>query len=178
MSMLMNANDAALLVIDVQEKLMPAIHDGAAILERIRRLATIASLLGLPVIGTEQTPDKLGPNHPAITCLCDRTLVKTHFDACVDGLPAAFLPACTDIVICGCESHVCLLQTAMTLLKNGYRVWVATDASGSRSVTDRDAAFARLAQAGAQLITVEMAAFEWMRDSRHPLFREVLKLIR
>lgn len=176
--MLMNAIDSALLVIDAQEKLLPAIHDGAAVLARIRTLATIASLLGLPVIATEQTPDKLGLNHPDIRGLCDRTLTKTHFDACIDGLPAAFLPDCKDIVICGCEAHVCVLQTAMTLLHHGYRVWVATDASGSRRPADRDAAFARLAQTGAQLITLEMAAFEWMRDSRHPLFREVLKLIR
>jgi len=71
-----------------------------------------------------------------------------------------------------------MLQTAMTLLQNGYRVWVVTDATGSRKTSDRDAAFTRLAQAGACLVTLEMVAFEWMRDSRHPLFREVLKLIK
>lgn len=176
--MLMNANESALLIIDVQEKLMPAIHDGAAVLAKNIKLATIASLLGLPVIATEQTPDKLGVNHPDIKRLCDRTLVKTHFDACVDGLPAAFLSACKEVVISGCEAHVCMLQTAMTLLQNGHRVWVVTDATGSRKIADRDAAFTRLAQAGAHLVTLEMVAFEWMRDSRHPLFREVLKLIK
>jgi nicotinamidase-related amidase len=66
----------------------------------------------------------------------------------------------------------------MTLLQNGYRVWVVSDACGSRKNTDRDAAFTRLQQAGAHLVTLEMVAFEWMRDSRHPLFREVLKLIK
>lgn len=176
--MLMNANESALLIIDVQEKLMPAIHDGTNVLAQNIRLATIASLLGLPVIATEQTPEKLGVNHPDIKRLCDRTLVKTHFDACVDGLPAAFLSACKEVVISGCEAHVCMLQTAMTLLQNGFRVWVVTDATGSRKVTDRDAAFTRLAQAGAHLVTLEMVAFEWLRDSRHPLFREVLKLIK
>lgn len=176
--MLINSNESALLIIDVQEKLMPAIHDGVNVLARNIRLATIASLLGLPVIATEQTPEKLGPNHPDIKRLCDRTLSKTHFDACVDGLPTTFLPACKEVVISGCETHVCLLQTAMTLLQNGYRVWVVTDATGSRKTADRDAALARLAQAGADLVTLEMVAFEWMRDSRHPLFREVLKLIK
>lgn len=176
--MLMNANDSALLIIDVQQKLMPAINDGANVLAQNIRLATIASLLGLPVIATEQTPDKLGANHPDITRLCDRTLVKSHFDACVEGVPAAFLPVCKEIVISGCEAHVCVLQTAMTLMQNGYRVWVATEACGSRRTADRDAAFARLAQAGAHPVTLEMVAFEWLRDSRHPLFREVLKLIK
>jgi len=176
--LLINANESALLIVDVQEKLMPAVHDGVNVLTQNIRLATIASLLGLPVIATEQTPEKLGPNHPDIKRLCDRTLAKTHFDACVDGLPAAFLPACKEVVISGCEAHVCVLQTAMTLLQNGYRVWVVTDATGSRKTIDRDAAFSRLAQAGAHLATLEMVAFEWMRDSRHPLFREVLKLIK
>lgn len=176
--MLMNANESALLIIDVQEKLMPAIQNGPAVLAQNIRLATIASLLGLPVIATEQTPEKLGMNHPEIKRLSDRTLVKTHFDACVDGLPMAFLAACKEVIISGCEAHVCLLQSAMTLLQNGYRVWVVSDACGSRKNTDRDAAFIRLQQAGAHLVTLEMVAFEWMRDSRHPLFREVLKLIK
>ncbi|WP_016833619.1 isochorismatase family protein [Herbaspirillum lusitanum] len=176
--MLMNANESALLIIDVQEKLMPAIHDGANVLTQNIRLATIASLLGLPVIATEQTPEKLGPNHPDIKRLCDRTLAKTHFDACVDGLPATFLPACKEVVVSGCEAHVCMLQTAMTLLQNGYRVWVVTDATGSRKTADRDAAFARLRGAGAVPVTLEMVAYEWLGQSSHPQFREVLKLVK
>ena len=176
--MLINANQSALLIIDVQDKLMPAIDHGAHVLAQNIRLATIASLLGLPVIATEQSPEKLGPNHPEIKRLCDRTLVKHHFDACVEGLPSAFLASCKEIVISGCEAHVCLLQTAFTLLQRGYRVWVVTDASGSRHERDRDMAFSRLEQAGAHLVTLEMVAFEWLRDSRHPLFREVMKLIK
>ncbi|MFL9926069.1 isochorismatase family protein [Herbaspirillum lusitanum] len=176
--MLMNANEAALVIVDPQARLMPAIHDGAEILAQMGRIATIAGLLGVPVIGTEQMPDKLGPNHPDIKRLCDKTIAKSHFDACADGLLPALPTPVRQIVIAGCETHICLLQTALSLLSRGYQVWPLLDACGSRKTMDRDAAFTRMTQAGARPVTVEMVAYEWLRDSRHALFREVLKLIK
>ena len=82
------------------------------------------------------------------------------------------------IVIAGCEAHVCLMQTALGLLEEEFEVWVVTDACSSRSERIRDAAFDRLAGAGAELVTTEMVAFEWLRTAEHPLFREVLGLIK
>ncbi|WDZ94276.1 isochorismatase family protein [Herbaspirillum sp. WKF16] len=176
--MLINASQSALLVVDLQQKLLPAIHDNETILAQAVRLATIAGLLGVPVIGTAQIPDKLGPNHPAVARLCDKILAKSHFDACAEGLLPALPTAVRQIVISGCETHICVLQTALSLLERGYRVLPLLDACGSRKTSDRDAAFARLRQAGAEPVTVEMVAYEWMRDSRHAQFREVLKLIK
>ena len=178
MSLFMHADQSVLVIIDEQQKLIPVIAGGAHMLAQTVRLASIAGLLGIPVLGTEQTPDKLGPNHPGIKRLCDLTLSKTHFDACADDLQAALPPDRKQIVIAGCEAHVCLLQTALSLLGLGYQVWVVLDASGSRRDSDRDAAWARLQQAGAHGVTVEMVAFEWLHDSRHPLFREALKFIK
>lgn len=178
MSLLMHADQSVLVIIDEQQKLMPVIAGGDRILEQTVRLASIAGLLGIPVVGTEQTPDKLGPNHPDIKRLCDLTIAKTHFDACADDLQAALPPDRKQIVIAGCEAHVCLLQTALSLLGLGYQVWVVLDATGSRRDSDRDAAWIRLQQAGARTVTVEMVAFEWLHDSRHPLFREALKFIK
>jgi nicotinamidase-related amidase len=97
--------------------------------------------------------------------------------------PAA--PAASDtpegrntIVIAGCEAHVCLMQTALGLLEEEFEVWVVTDACSSRSERNRDAAFDRLAGAGAELVTTEMVAFEWLRTAEHPAFREVLSLVK
>ncbi|MFJ3046633.1 isochorismatase family protein [Herbaspirillum chlorophenolicum] len=176
--MLIDVSQSALLVVDLQQKLLPVIHDNQAILAQAVRMATIAGLFGVPVIGTEQIPDKLGSNHPDIRHLCGQTLAKSHFDACAEGLLPALPGAARQIVIAGCEAHICMLQTALSLLEHGYQVLPLLDACGSRKSSDRDAAFARLQQAGAVPVTVEMVAYEWMRDARHPLFRDVLKLIK
>ena len=82
------------------------------------------------------------------------------------------------IVIAGCEAHVCLMQTALGLLEEEFEVWVVTDACSSRSERNRDAAFDRLAGAGAELVTTEMVAFEWLRTAEHPVFKEILGLVK
>lgn len=93
--------------------------------------------------------------------------------------PAAAAPLLRNtVVIAGCEAHVCLLQTALDLLDDEFDVWVVTDACGSRTERNRDAAFDRLAGAGAELVTTEMVAFEWLRTAEHPAFREVLGLVK
>ena len=134
-----------------------------------------------------------------------RILDKMHFSAVADGLgewlrpPARKAPTGgnarslpkhlqraaaepeegrSTIVIAGCEAHVCLMQTALDLLDEEFEVWVVTDACSSRSERSRDAAFDRLAGNGAELVTTEMVAFEWLRTAEHPLFREVLALVK
>jgi nicotinamidase-related amidase len=82
------------------------------------------------------------------------------------------------VVIAGCEAHVCLMQTALDLLDEEFEVWVVTDACGSRTERNRDAAFDRLAGAGCELVTTEMVAFEWLRSAEHPAFDEVLRLVK
>lgn len=176
--MLIQADASALLVIDLQHKLLPAIHEGAQVLAQTVRMANIAGLLGVPVIATEQMPDKLGPNHPEIARLCDKVLTKRHFDACAEGLQQALPPHVTQIIVSGCEAHICVLQTALSLLQAGYRVLPLLEGCGSRRPADRDAAFERLRGAGATLVTLEMVAYEWMRESGHPQFRQVLPLIK
>ncbi|MBW9332089.1 isochorismatase family protein [Herbaspirillum aquaticum] len=176
--MLIQAPQSALLVIDPQERLLPAIHDGPAVLAQLVRMASIAGLLGVPVLATEQMPDKLGPNHPEIARLCDKTLSKQHFDACADGLLPVIPPAVRQIIIAGCETHICVLQTALSLLRQGYTVLPLLEACGSRRALDRDAAFERLRAAGAIPVTLEMVAYEWLQHSAHPQFRAVLKLVK
>jgi nicotinamidase-related amidase len=199
--MLLDAEDSQLVLVDYQTKLMPAIFEGQQALANAIRLAQLAQMVDVPVWGTEQNPDKLGPNDPALRALCQRTLTKMHFSAASDGLvevlrPPARPPAGNarslpkhlqkpssgperpTIVIAGCEAHVCLMQTALELLENEFDVWVVTDACSSRTERNRDAAFDRLAGAGAELVTTEMVAFEWLRTCEHDAFRDALKLIK
>ena len=162
-----------LVLVDYQARLMPAIHDAEIVLREALLLADVARLLGLPVIGTEQNPAGLGPNVQALRERCDLTLAKMHFDACADGLLQA-LGKTGDIVIAGCESHVCLLQTGLGLLRAGHRLWVVDAACGSRSPDDKRLAMRRLRDAGAVIVASEMVIFEWLGDCRHPRFKDVL----
>jgi hypothetical protein len=182
---------------------MPAIHEGQAALANAITLGRIAQLLDVPAWATEQNPTRLGENPAELRALCRRTLAKMHFSGAPDGLVELLRPPATarqggnarslpkhlqkapepaeqrnTIVVAGCEAHVCLLQTALDLLEEEFEVWVVTDACSSRTERNRDAAFDRLAGAGAELVTTEMVAFEWLRTAEHPLFKDVLSLIK
>ena len=180
----MNAIDlhaSSLVLVDYQARLMPSIHGADDVVARALVLARAAELLELPVLGTEENPERLGPNVDALAQLCVQTVPKTHFDACADGLLAALdaqAQGRRQVVIAGCEAHVCMLQTALGLLRAGRDVFVVDNASGSRRPSDHAAAMRRLAQAGATIVTHEMVLFEWLRDCRHPRFREVLALVK
>lgn len=176
--MVIKSESSVLVMVDLQARLMPVIHDGASVLAQAVLVGRLAHLFGVPVIGTEQTPDKLGGSAAAVEKLCERTLRKTHFDACADGLLDLLPVARKNAVLVGCESHVCVLQTASGLLDYGHRVWIVADAVGSRTERNRDAALARLRDDGAHIITTEMLAFEWADDSAHPAFRHMLALIK
>lgn len=176
--MLMKSEQSVLLLIDVQEKLMPAITHGREVVSQCASLATIAGLLEIPVLATEQLPEKLGPNVESVKELCNQTLAKYHFDACPDGLVENLPEGRQHIIIGGCETHVCVMQTALSLIDAGYKVWIVADATGSRNEFDRDVALDRLSDSGARIVTLEMVAFEWMRHSKHSAFRDVQALIR
>ncbi|MCM2347795.1 MAG: isochorismatase family protein [Acidovorax soli] len=201
--MLLDASESQLVLVDYQERLMPAIFEGPAVLANALRLAQVARLMEVPVWGTEQNPSRLGPNDAALRALCQNTLAKMHFSAAEEGLgewlrppakpqqggnarslprhlqkPAQQAPERGTIVIAGCEAHVCLLQTALDLIEDEFEVWVVTDACSARTERNRDAAFDRLAGAGAELVTTEMVAFEWLRSCENPVFKDVLALVK
>jgi nicotinamidase-related amidase len=204
--MLLELEDSQLLLVDYQARLMPAIHEGPAVLANAQRLAQIAALLKVPVLLTEENPAGLGGTVPELQSLVGKaggkTFAKMSFSGVAAGLaellrpparapqgnarslpkhlqkPAKAAPERNTVVMAGCEAHVCLLQTALDLLDDEFEVWVVTDACGSRTERNRDAAFDRLAGAGAELVTTEMVAFEWLRTAEHPAFADVLQLIK
>ena len=198
--MLLDASASQLVLVDYQARLMPAIFEGPLVLANAVRLAQAAKLLGVPTWGTEQNPSKLGENDAELRALCRNTLSKMQFSGVEEGLgewlrPPAKAPQGNarslpkhmhkpesaergTILIAGCEAHVCLLQTALDLLEDEFDVCVVTDACSSRTERNRDAAFDRLAGAGAELVTTEMVAFEWLRSAEHPQFKAVHALIK
>ena len=179
---LIASRDVALVLVDYQQRLMPAIHGGAQAVTQAVCLADIAKVMGIPVIGTEQNPRGLGPNEPALRERCEITLAKMHFDACADGLLDVLRTLrespMREVVIAGCEAHVCLMQTALGLLHAGLEVWVVAPACGSRSPQNHELAMQRLRHAGAGIVSLEMVAFEWLRGCEHERFKGVLKLLK
>jgi nicotinamidase-related amidase len=175
----MSAGDTALLVIDVQEKLMPRILGAAAVARNIAFLIDGARLLGLPVLATEQYPKGLGPTIPELAQRLPERPEKLAFSSCavpsvVETLRREARPK---VVLAGIETHVCVLNTALDLLAQGFRVYLAADAVGSRYAVDHDIALRRLEQAGAILATAETCVFEWTNGAHHPRFKEVSRLV-
>lgn len=179
---LIDARQSILVLVDYQQRLLPAIHRGAQAVGNAVRLADVARQLGIRVIGTEQNPRGLGANADTISRRCEATLEKMHFDACADGLMDLLGDSGSEspqeVVIAGCEAHVCLMQTALGLLQAGRTLWVVADACGSRAADNHALAMQRLRQAGAAIVSTEMVAFEWLRTCEHQRFRQILKILK
>ncbi len=176
--MLIDARKSALLVVDVQGRLVPAISGWQALLDQVVWLIRVARRMDVPVLACEQYPQGLGPTHPAIAAELPPGCIasKLHFSAVAGGchaLEQAGGPA--HYVVCGMESHVCVLQTVIELLENDKRVFVVEEAVGSRRESDKALALARMREAGAAIVSREMVAFEWLRRADSDVFREVSK---
>jgi len=176
---LVTASRSILLLVDLQERLMPAIDDGQAVVGRAALLAEAADLLDVPVAATEQYPQGLGPTVPELAAFPQLVMPKTAFSAVAEpGFDMLLPPGRDEVVVAGAEAHVCVLQTVIALRERDVRVVLVADAVGSRRPSDRAAALERAREHGAEVVTTEMVLFEWMRDSHHPRFREVSKLLR
>ncbi|MEZ0171766.1 hydrolase [Microvirga sp. TS319] len=184
--MLLSANRSHLLVVDAQARLMPAIHEGDAMLRNIGILLQAASRLGVPVTVTEQYPKGLGPTVEAVSEALPAStpvLSKTSFSSAGD-------PSITErvsllrgegrgqLVICGAEAHICVLQSALAFKEMGLDVYVVADGVSSRSLHSVQAACARLLHAGCHWVTTEMVAFEWMERAATEDFRALAPLFR
>ncbi|MGD9985714.1 isochorismatase family protein [Pseudonocardia sp.] len=177
--MLLTASRSVLLIIDVQERLMPAIHDGESVVARTALLGEAAAALDVPVAATEQYPQGLGPTVAALAGFPQLVMPKTAFSAVAEpGFDMLLPPGRDEVVVTGAEAHVCVLQTVLGLRERDVRVVLVADAVGSRRESDRQAALARAREHGAEVVTSEMVMFEWLRDSRHPRFRDVSKMLR
>ncbi len=178
----LRAENSVLIVVDVQERLAPAIHEHETVVANTRILQQAADRLDVPVLVSEQYPRGLGPTIQPVASLAaaDQVIEKIEFSAAAN---TTFANRLADLqrgtaVVCGMEAHVCVLQTVMDLAAGGTDVALVRDACGSRDPANAEAAFARAARDGVAIATTEMVVFEWLHRAGSPEFRELSRLIK
>lgn len=178
---LLSPENSQLLVIDIQERLIPSIKHADRIVFNTRRLLNGATAMGIPIVVSEQYPKGLGPTLPVLDdVLAEGTprIAKKSFSVCeTESLRRAIeANEVPKIILCGVEAHVCVLQTAFDLLALGREVYVVVDAVGSRFKNDSKIALRRLESAGVTLTTTESILFEWIQSAEHPQFKTISNL--
>lgn len=176
------AGRSCLITVDVQERLAPAVAETAAVQEQIRKLLTSASLLSVPCIFTEQYPQGLGETLTQVREAAGRAEVVEKMSFSAVGEPA-FVRAleCAkggQLLLCGMETHVCVLQTALDLQERGHEVYVIADACGSRDPWQKETGLTRLRQEGVRVVSTEMVLFEWLERAGTEKFRSLLRMIK
>lgn len=176
---LMSRNDTGLLVIDIQTKLMDKMADRDGVVANVARLIEGAKILGMAVQATEQYPKGIGPTVPELAERLPARPEKLTFSCC--GLPEVAEQfrsrGVQKVLLAGIETHVCVQQTALDLLAQGFRVYVAADAVASRKDLDRELSLRRMDRAGAVLTTTEAALFEWTERAGTPEFKQISRLV-
>lgn len=178
--MLMNKDDSLLLVVDVQERLLPAIHDWQRLLDNVMWLVRVAQRMEVPVLASEQYPQGLGQTHadPRALLPAGSIVDKLHFSCVAAGMfqprqPVLLGTERRQVVVCGIESHVCVLQTVLDLREQGRQVFVVADAVSSRDPASKTLALERMRRHEVEVVSREMVAFEWLKQAGTPLFKEI-----
>lgn len=174
--------DSLLLIIDFQPALLKVMDSREKVTRSVRQLVSAANILDIPVLATEQYKKGLGETDPEVFReIKSPTIVqKEHFSACLE---AHFLSALeafqrSRIVVAGVETHVCVLQTCLDLLKSGFQVHLAADAVASRASENREIAIDQLRQAGAVISSTEIVIFEWTCRANTDEFRKILPIVK
>jgi nicotinamidase-related amidase len=173
-------DECVLLVIDVQDRLIDAIHDHQTVVENIKALIKTAQILHLQVLATEQ--EKLGAIVPELQALLPNNLrfQKANFSCCAD---SAFMRELSQtrkrtVIVCGIETHICVLQSVLDLLTHRYSVLLARDATSSHILIDRETAIERMRDAGAMIATTEAVIYELTEKAGTEEFRKILELVK
>jgi nicotinamidase-related amidase len=171
---------SALMVVDLQEKLCPVIPDARGIESEIVRMMDAAAVLSIPAAATVQYPRGLGNLVPALHNAFPEPEEKGDFSAavCRQALDTWLQTGRDQIVICGIETHICILQTVLDLLAEKLHPFVAVQAVGSRNQLDHELALQRMRDCGATLISVESVLFEWLQTSNRPEFKSISQLVK
>lgn len=188
--MMLDTNNTVLVLIDVQEKLASVMHEREALIENLVKLVRGVQLLEIPIIWLEQNPDKMGQTIPELRELMTGAppMTKMSFSCCgAEGFKDALeASGCKQVLIAGIETHVCVYQTAVELIRASYAVEVVVDAVSSRRLADKEIGLTKIRACGAHsagsgqghVTTVETALFELMRSAEHPAFRDMLKIVK
>lgn len=175
--MLIKPDTSCLLVVDIQGKLVPAIHEGEQMISNCRWLIEVANALQIPILTSEQYPQGLGHTIESLQAIlpADSVMEKVHFSCAAEPHCRALIQPYPQVIIIGMESHVCVLQTALELKQQNHEVFVVAGCVSSRSPQDKELALARFRQNGIQVVSREMVAFEWMQKAATDSFRHISK---
>lgn len=180
--MLMDVLRSQFLLVDVQENLVPVMTEARLVYRGCGLLLRAVARLGIPLTVSEQYPKGLGPTVGELRELVADEVVfaKTHFSCASDPVMADRFTALNreQVIIAGIEAHVCVLQTALELKAKGYQVFVVGDACSSRQESNHRAAMARLTANGVEVVSVEMALFEWLHRAGTPEFKDLVALVK
>lgn len=178
---MLKTDNTLVLIVDIQERLIPALNEAVSFVSACRRFITGAQLLNLPLIITEQYPKGLGATIADIRLLCKDTPVfsKTQFSAYTEDVQAALkkMPAIQNIILLGCETHICILQTVLDLRAQNYSVYLPQECLSSRTLANKNNGIAQITQTGAIVSNIESLLFQLLQDAKHPQFKALSKLI-
>lgn len=179
---MLTASGSVLILIDVQGNLSETMYEKALLFDNMKKMLRSARVLGIPVLWLEQIPEKLGPTRAELAeLLPDQSPIpKKTFSAC--GHPP-FMEALRksgrrQAILMGIETHICVCQTAVDLLRKGFGVHVPVDAVGSRTPVNKAVGLEKMVSAGARKTTVETVIFEIMKHAEAPEFREIINIIK
>ena len=175
--MLINANNSAVLVVDIQDKLVPAVFESDRLIKNAKWLMEIANILNVPVLISEQYPKGLGHTVAVLDNLVQakQKMEKLSFSCAADDDCQSSIQSLgrEQVIIIGMEAHVCVMQTALDLKSMGKEVFVVADVVSSRNPKDIELALQRMRQGGIHIVGREMVAFEWMRKSGTEEFKQI-----
>ncbi|MCM1340104.1 MAG: hydrolase [Muribaculaceae bacterium] len=183
---MLNSKDSALVIIDIQDRLVLASKYGTEVAQNMAKVSKAAQLLEIPTIVTEQYPQGLGATVPVIKETLNKNAFiteKTAFSAMLEPAFAQKIKELKElgrkqIVIGGIETHICVLQTAADLINEGFEVYIIKDACASRNKSEYKTGLELLKQYGAKITCVEIALFEWLKNAKHPQFKNIQALIK
>ena len=179
---MLKRDNCVLVIIDIQEKLLKAVYNPDFVLNSSVKIAKAASILNIPTIITEQYPKGLGYTVKAIKTVSANInpIEKTAFSAMKEEKFYEQIKSYgkKQILICGIETHICVLQTAAELSSKGYEVYVLKDACSSRKEFEHNTGIELLTQYGSKITCSEIAIFEWLESSKHPNFKKIQALIK
>lgn len=175
----LKVEDTALLVVDLQEKLLPKIINADDVARNATFMVQAAKTLGVPVLATEQYPKGLGSTVEPLRSLIEKVWEKQSFSAVREGGVLDFLKsdARIKVVLVGIEAHICVMQTVLDLLNQGFHVFICVDAVSSRYAIDVKIALKRMQQAGAVLVTSETCVYELLETAANPVFKEISVMV-
>jgi nicotinamidase-related amidase len=181
--LMLDREDSLLLVVDVQSRFVPVIHEGEALVNQVGILMQAANIIGIPTLVSEQYPKGLGFTDERLQVFyTEKThrLEKEAFGCGADEAMASWLQAQhkKQIVVCGIEAHVCVNQTVHQLLRAGYEVFLVENAVSSRTLENKQIALKRMSHSGTISVSTEMVLFEWMQAATYPHFKAIQALIK